>query len=58
MNVLVTGASGQLGRALRDISELSGHRCCFADVRPEAGVLALDITDADAVGGMLEAPYY
>ena len=55
MNVLVTGASGQLGRALRDISELSGHRCCFADVRPEAGVLVLDITDADAVGGMLEA---
>lgn len=54
MNILVTGAGGQLGKALRDVSELSGHRCLFADIRPSEGIAALDITDADAVGRMLE----
>lgn len=54
MNILVTGACGQLGRAIRKISDISGHTCVFADVRPETGVLALDITDPEAVGNMLD----
>ena len=54
MNILVTGACGQLGRAIRKISDISGHTCVFADVRPEIGVLALDITDPEAVGNMLD----
>lgn len=54
MNILVTGACGQLGRAVRKISDISGHTCVFADVRPETGVLALDITDPEAVGNMLD----
>lgn len=55
MNILVTGAGGQLGKALRQISDLSGHRCFFTDIRPEDGAVALDITDGDAVGQMLDA---
>lgn len=54
MNILVTGACGQLGRAIRKISDISGHTCVFVDVRPETGVLALDITDPEAVGNMLD----
>lgn len=54
MNILVTGACGQLGRAIRKISDISGHTCVFADVRPETGVLALDITDPEAVDNMLD----
>ena len=54
MNILVTGAGGQLGKALRQISELSGHRCLFTDVRPEGEVVALDITDGNAVARMLD----
>jgi dTDP-4-dehydrorhamnose reductase len=54
MNILVTGAGGQLGKALRQISDLSGHRCFFTDIRPEGVVVALDITDADAVGRVLD----
>ena len=55
MNILVTGAGGQLGKALRKISDLSGHRCFFTDIRPEGEVVALDITDGEAVGRMLDA---
>lgn len=55
MNILVTGAGGQLGKAIRNISDLSGHTCIFTDIHPEADVLALDITDADAVGRMLDS---
>ena len=54
MNILVTGAGGQLGKALRQISELSGHRCLFTDVRPEGEVVALDVTDGNAVARMLD----
>ncbi len=55
MNILVTGAGGQLGKALRRISDLSGHRCFFTDIRPEDEVVTLDVTDGEAVGRMLDA---
>lgn len=44
MNILVTGANGQLGRHLRLLAPRSKHRWLFTDVEE------LDITDADAVG--------
>ena len=49
MKVLVTGASGQLGRSIRDASHCSVHDFIFSDLRAEGDVVALDITDADAV---------
>ena len=55
MNILVTGASGQLGRALRNISDLSGHKCIFTDIRTEGEVISLDVTDAAALGYQLDA---
>lgn len=54
MNILVTGASGQLGRALQNISDLSGHRCVFTDIRAEGEVLSLDVTDPAALGYRLD----
>ena len=44
MNILVTGANGQLGTSLRKSSAASGDRYIFTDVAE------LDITDAEAVG--------
>lgn len=49
MNILVTGCMGQLGRSFRRTMALSDHRCIFTDVRDGDDVLALDITDQDAV---------
>lgn len=49
MKILVTGAAGQLGRALRDISETSGHECIFTDARPCDGMQVLDVTSAEDV---------
>ena len=43
MNILVTGADGQLGRELRRVSAGSADRYIFTDAAE------LDITDADAV---------
>lgn len=43
MNILVTGANGQLGMEMRDVSAGSADRYIFTDVAE------LDITDADAV---------
>lgn len=43
MNILVTGANGQLGRCLRDAVRTTDDRYIFTDVAE------LDITDADAV---------
>ena len=51
MNILVTGANGQLGREMRHACKDSGDTYIFADVVPADGLetVILDITDADAV---------
>lgn len=51
MNILVTGANGQLGNEMRIISKTTGYNCLFTDVVKAEGVetTLLDITDAEAV---------
>lgn len=51
MNILVTGANGQLGRSLRRVSAGSGHKFFFSDVAGADGLetIALDVTDEAAV---------
>ena len=51
MNVLVTGANGQLGRELRDVSSGMEARFIFTDVSTVPGLetVYLDITHLDAV---------
>ena len=51
MNILVTGANGQLGTALREASKRDGDRWIFTDVTALPGVetVYLDITDPTAV---------
>lgn len=55
MNILVTGANGQLGREMRILGKESDHRFFFTDVVEAEGVETslLDMTDADAVGRMV-----
>lgn len=55
MNILVTGANGQLGREMRILCKESEHRFFFTDVveTEEVETLHLDMTDADAVGLMV-----
>lgn len=55
MNILVTGASGQLGLTFQDKVRSWGHAVYFADIQPKDGiVLTLDITDRDAVAKCLD----
>lgn len=51
MNILVTGANGQLGTEIRNVSQGSRNRYIFTDVSsfPETETLHLDITNIDAV---------
>lgn len=51
MNILVTGANGQLGNEMRIISSQSGDSYIFTDVVEQDGVetVKLDITDIDAI---------
>lgn len=51
MNVLVTGANGQLGREMRNVAKDSEHAFVFSDVVAPEGLdtVILDITDIDAV---------
>lgn len=49
MNILVTGASGQLGRAVKELSGSSRHRFVFTSHSADEPALRLDVTDADAV---------
>ena len=51
MNILVTGANGQLGNWMRLVSRRSGDRYVFSDISyvPGQETVRLDITDADAV---------
>ncbi len=54
MNILITGACGQLGTALRKISAGYDHKCVFTDVTAGEGTLALDATDASAVKRLID----
>lgn len=51
MNILVTGANGQLGNEIRLVSRGSADRYIFTDVNQAEGVetVYLDITDLDAI---------
>lgn len=51
MNILVTGANGQLGNEMRIVSRGSKDRYIFIDVIEEEGqeTTILDITDLDAI---------
>ena len=51
MNVLVTGANGQLGREIRLVAQSSADKYIFTDVvdLPDVETLNLDITDIEAV---------
>ena len=56
MNILVTGANGQLGNEMRIISKGTNDNYTFTDVVEVEGVgtTILDITDADAVKRMVK----
>jgi len=56
MNILVTGANGQLGNEMRIVSLHSSHRFIFTDITDFPGLETrmLDITDLDAVRMMVE----
>lgn len=49
MNILVTGANGQLGNCLRNAAEGSNDNYIFTDIAENDRTQRLDITDADAV---------
>lgn len=51
MNLLITGANGQLGNEMRLVLKDSSDNCLFTDVMAAEGVetTILDITDAEAV---------
>ena len=55
MNILVTGANGQLGNEMRIISQQSEDKYIFTDVNQVEGLETtyLDITDLDAVRKMV-----
>ena len=57
MNILVTGANGQLGNELRIVSRGSADRYIFTDVVEQEGVQTtmLDITDLEAIRKMVKA---
>ncbi len=51
MNILITGANGQLGREMRIVAKESAHHFVFTDVSQAEGLETthLDITDLDAI---------
>ena len=55
MNILVTGANGQLGNEMRLIAKQSSDNYLFTDVNQVEGVETtyLDITDLDSVKKMV-----
>ena len=55
MNILVTGANGQLGNEMRIVARDSADRYIFTDVTQQEGVetTLLDITDLEAVRAMV-----
>ena len=56
MNILVTGANGQLGNEMRIVAAASADRYIFTDVTAHEGLetAALDITDLEAVRKMVK----
>ena len=58
MNILVTGACGQLGRMIRSIAPDSRHRFIFADIAEAEGLetLRLDVTDEAALRRVRASP--
>lgn len=56
MNILVTGANGQLGNEMRIVSKDTDHQYVFTDVVAPEGVetTILDITDTEAVRRMVK----
>ncbi len=57
MNILVTGANGQLGNEMRIVAKGSSDSYVFTDVSQQEGVETtyLDITDLEAVRAMVKA---
>ena len=55
MNILITGAGGQLGRTFRDVAAGGEHKCFFTDICEGEGITSLDVTDFEAVMSFLEA---
>ncbi len=53
MNILITGANGQLGRTFRDVSGSYGHKYIFTSYTASEDTVALDITDKGAVMEMM-----
>lgn len=55
MNILVTGANGQLGREMRKTAQESRHHYIFTDAMPAEGLetILLDITNHTAVEQMV-----
>ena len=56
MNILVTGANGQLGNEMRIVAKDSSDRYIFTDVTQQEGVETtfLDITDLEAIRKMVK----
>ena len=56
MNILVTGANGQLGNEMRIVSKATNDNYTFTDVVEVEGLetILLDMTDADAVKRMVK----
>jgi len=57
MNILVTGANGQLGTELRNVTAGSRHNYIFSDVTslPDVETLSLDITNIDATRNVCDS---
>lgn len=57
MNILITGANGQLGNEMHIVSKESGDKYVFTDIVAPNGVptTVLDITDIDAVRNIVKA---
>ena len=56
MNILVTGANGQLGNEMRIVAKGSSDQYIFTDVTEQVGVQTtfLDITDLDAIRALVK----
>ena len=56
MNILVTGGSGQLGRAIKDVAENSEHRFIYTYMSSQnhEGMVHLDISDPEEVNKVMD----